>query len=259
MISQPTATERAALLRSLAPERMRPYRAVFGGDSVRALDLDIFEMDLTAAIQQVIGALEVLMREAMHRALSQAYGTTWFETQGSMFDDRTREQIVRAKRDLPTIFAPGKLVAEMDFGSWTYLLEVGGWAEANQPSQYKTDYEANLWVPALQSAFANSSPSPSRAQVSLLARRARWGRNRIAHRESMVFGVPQPGQRTGTGLRVRQTPVSLLNDVRTLAGYVDRDVESWLRNCAQADALLTDGMAVAALAHAQMNLPGTWV
>ncbi len=259
MISQPTATERVALLRSLASERMRPYRAVFGGDNVQALDLYIFEMDLTAALHQVIAALEVLMREAMHRALSETYGTTWFDTHRHLFDDRTREQIVKAKRDLPKVHSPGKFVAEMDFGSWTYLLEAGGWADANGPGRYETDYDSALWVPAFQRAFGNASPPAGRAQVSRLARRARWARNRIAHRESVVFGLPQPGQRTPSGQPIRQTPASLLSDVRTLAGYVDADVESWLRSCAHADALLADSKAVAAIAYAQVNLRCSWI
>ncbi|WP_136643300.1 hypothetical protein [Subtercola vilae] len=211
-------------------------------------------------MQQIVAALEVLMREQMHQSLTAVYGVNWYYTQRSELDDRTRGQISKVHKYLGKSPSPGKVVAEMDFGTWTYLLETGGFIEEGTPSARKADYDTHLWQSALVNAFPNAGTA-TRTDIGLLARRARWARNRMAHRESILFGFPHPGQRDATGALIRQTPISLLEDLRTLAGYLNADIGHWLRSCVAPDALLASKAAQMALTYAQTTLYSTraWV
>lgn len=203
MIGQPDTDQRVALARSLAPARLRPYRSVFGGDTQSGLSLYLFEMQLVAAMQQVVAVVEVLMREQMHRSLSSVYGAEWYAGRRCLLDDRTRNQVRKAQQFLGRRPSPGKVVAEMDFGTWTYLLETGGYVDEGTPRARRVDYDADLWLPALVRAFPHAGAA-TRADIGLLARRARWARNRMAHRESILFGFPHPGQTDPSGRRIRQ-------------------------------------------------------
>lgn len=251
MISQLDAAQHKALVRSLAPPRLRSYRATFGGDDTAAVDLYLFEMRISAGLNQLLGLVEVAMREAMHRELAAVYGARWFDHITAKLDDRSRDQIRKAKKKLSNTPPPGKVVAEMDFGTWTCLLEPGGFADAAKPQKYRTDYEADLWHPALEKAFFGTGAAPSRDHVAQLTRHLRYARNRISHRESVVFGIPQPGQRDTEGKWLRQSPSSLLKDAREVMGLIDPMLGDWLSSCTAVDNLLADQRAGDALAYAK--------
>lgn len=251
VINPPDAEQHAALVRSLASPRLRAYRATFGGDDQAAIDLYLFEMQISGGLNQLLGLVEVAMREAMHRELATAYGSRWYDLIWSKLDDRTRAQITKAKSKLPRNPPVGKVVAEMDFGTWTCLLEPGGFADARTRQAYKTDYEADLWEPALKKAFIGSGIQPARADVAQLTRHLRYARNRIAHRESIMFGIPQPGQRNSAGKWLRQTPTSLLIELRQTMHHIDSDLGSWMDSCDGVDDLLADTRALKALAYAK--------
>jgi len=250
VIRQPTSGQQAAFVRSLAPARLRSYRATFGGDDNSAVDLYLFEMDITAGLHQLLGLVEVAMREAMHRELAAVYGSRWFNQVTAKLDDRSRGQIDKAKQKARNP-SPGKVIAEMDFGTWTCLLEPGGYANARRPNQYRTDYETDFWFPAFEKAFSHGGTVPTRAHIAELTRHLRYARNRIAHRESVVFGIPQPGQQDPQGRWLRQTPQSLLKDLREGMTHLDPELGGWLSSCDGVDQLLTDPRAVSALSYAR--------
>jgi len=261
MISQPSEAERTALAASLAPARLRPYRSVFGGDTRSAVSLYLFEMELVAATQQVVAAVEVLMRETMHRHLASVYGDFWFFTERSRLDDRTREEVQKATKFLPRRPLAGKVIAEMTFGAWTYLLEPGDSIDRGTPAARFADYEADLWRPALQTAFS-ANGALSRQKASELARRARWLRNRLSHRESFIFGLPLPGQKIHTPrgtLLVRQEPQHALDDLRELASSLDQTVGSWLARCDAADKMLASPVAQQALSYIKGAHSAHWI
>lgn len=248
------------MVASLAPSRLRPYRQVFGGDTNAAIKLYLIEMDLIAATQQLVAVVEVLMRESIHRELQKVYGPRWFSTERGRLDDRTRDEIRKARRFLrsPT---PGQVVAEMTFGTWTYLLEPGGSIDKNTANERAADYESDLWVPAIQHAF-NRDGGISREAASELARHVRWLRNRLSHRESFVFGVPFPGQTTtdaAGGLPIRQRPQHALDGVRSLARHLNPEVADWLARCTRADELLAAPDCDRALQHAVSSRVAHWV
>jgi hypothetical protein len=259
VIQQPTPAERDALVQSLAPVRLRSYRATFGGDTIAAIDLYLFEMEITAAIHQLLGLVEVAMREAMHRELEKVHGGSWFDRVTPLLDDRSRDQIRKAKKHLGRRPPAGKVIAEMDFGTWTCLLEPGGWADERTAQKYKTDYERDFWFPALINAFSGGSSIPARGHVSELSRHLRYARNRIAHRESVIFGIPQPGQRNAKGEWLRQSPDNLLRDIREVASLIDPTVGTWLSACDDADLLLADSRSVQAMTYAKSVPNKAWL
>ena len=57
--------------------------------------------------------------------------------------------------------------------------------------------------------------SQNRKEVAKVAQRVRHLRNRVAHHESLAFGITQTGQRMD-GLRVKQRPAGAFRDICTL-------------------------------------------
>lgn len=86
-----------------------------------------------------------------------------------------RDQIVRARRDGANSGkgtpVPGKVVAEVMFGFWTYLTS--------------NAHEKNIWVPYLHSAYP---PKTDRRKIHQTLYELREFRNRVAHHEPLLVG-----------------------------------------------------------------------
>ena len=246
-LTQPSHTQLTALVKALAPDRLRRFRSVFGGSTTPAMELYLLDIHVASALHGMVAVVEVSLREAMHRALRLTFGTRWFSARRDLFDDRTREQLsvaVQRAGSSPAAASEGKVVAEITLGAWTALLDVGGYAQDGN-RRVRKDYETTLWVNCLEHAFPSAA---ARRDVAHVARRVRYARNRLAHHEPVVFGVPLPGQRVA-GKQTRRTPQGVIDDIRCLARYLDADLGSWLDVCRDADRLAADPVAQAALAH----------
>lgn len=236
MLTQPTPEHRDALVTTLARDRLKRFRAVFGGDTTQAVALYHLDLTLASALHNLLAVAEVCLREAMHRQLTELLGPQWYVNRHGLFDERTQRNLATAMAKVKGPRQPGKVVAEITFGTWTGLLEPGGWTQ-HPTGRARTDYEATLWTPALKDAFPRSSGV--RAEVAEIALRVRYARNRVAHYEPVVFGVPLPG-RGSVGARqiaTRRTPTGVLEDIRSLVGLIDPGLEDWLRTSTTADDL----------------------
>ena len=100
--------ELASLERRLAPERLGPYRAACGGDLAAAVALYEWNANVSAALGETLGHVEVLLRNAMHDALTtwsaHDFGEPrWYLNPGSVLTVRAENEIVvardRATRD----------------------------------------------------------------------------------------------------------------------------------------------------------------
>lgn len=245
MLAQPSPVHQNALVSSIANDRLKRFRAVFGGDTKRAVLLYHADLRLAAALHSLLAVTEVCLREALHRQLSQLLGPAWFTNTHGLFDSRTEATLQKAQKDAGFRAPPGKVVAEVPFGGWTGLLGPGGWSGAGARRR-RMNYETSLWHPALAAAFPNSSSS--RAAVADLATRVRYARNRVAHHEPVVFGVPLPGQ-AAKGQQARRAPGDVLEDIRSLCEAVDKDVGDWLRCSPEADAVVADPLVVSAVGY----------
>lgn len=224
---------------------------MFRGRDRDAIELYIIDTELVAALHSVVRTVEVALREAMHEALAAEYGHRWFDTQEAYLDRRTMSMISEAKTKLGRQPAPGKVVAQLMLGTWTSLLDRGG----SLVQGGRADYENYLWKPALEDVFSANGSAPTRAEVQSLTQSINWARNRINHCEPVVFGFPQRGHSGTAQVQDRHTPARVLEDMRTLMGYMNGSLQSWLNGWAGANELVAHPKVHLALAHAS-TFPG---
>lgn len=161
----------------LTAERLRSYRAATRTES-QALRLYEWNGRAAAATIQTVAMIEVVVRNALDRELtnwakSRAASATWFDqvpldTRGLADIADARRRATRNGR-LPE--QHGKVIAELSFGFWRYLI-------ANR-------YLAALWVPALHRAFPHAATDLRRRRADVEASLSSLGfvRNRAAHHE----------------------------------------------------------------------------
>ncbi|HET8684200.1 MAG TPA: hypothetical protein VFM54_20350 [Micromonosporaceae bacterium] len=142
-----TPAELAMIERRLSAERLSAYRTAVGDDLERAIYLYEWNRDLTSALGATLGDIEVVVRNAMHEQLTRWSASKhgqpwWYLDPNAVLTDRAREDITKA-RDRATYDGkpetPGRVVAELGFGFWRYLLA--------------RRYERVLWLPCLRHAF----------------------------------------------------------------------------------------------------------
>ena len=156
-------------------------------------------MDATVAgaLWEVLGHVEVVLRNARHDTLTarhQRRGRAghWYADPVGELPQHARDDVGRAKQRLLRAGAPplpGKIVAELGFGFWRFLLA--------------RRYTASLW-PALRPAFPYL-PGPDRRLLEAPVARLHVGRNRV----TQPFGVDSALGRVGIPARIsRKSPVA---------------------------------------------------
>lgn len=168
----PSAT---VLEQYLSTPRLSTYVRSCSGDREQAVRLYRWNASVASAFGEVLGHGEVILRNAMHEQLtilqhSRGRQREWFDDPA--LSTEARSDIVHARRRAGPAASPGKIVAELTFGFWRYLLA--------------KRYAPTLW-PALRHGF----PHLPRAGD---ARRVLEGhvidlhklRNRIAHHEPLL-------------------------------------------------------------------------
>ncbi|WP_322747278.1 MULTISPECIES: hypothetical protein [unclassified Frankia] len=172
-------------------------------------------MEISAAFHESLGLLEVVLRNALHDQLTVWHGQTgrrdhWYDDPVGILEAHRRHDIaatrVRLQREGKAV-APGRIIAELSFGFWRYLLT--------------RRYEATLWTPALRHAFPGLRPT-RRASVYAPTNDLVRLRNRIAHHEP-----------------IHNRPLATLqDDIFLVAGYIDPAVEAWIRGLSRVGNLL---------------------
>lgn len=217
----------AALERSITPTRMATYLSAAEGDRERARALYLWDRDLSAAFLADLAILEVALRNAMCAQLEARWGIEWFKNLDMPLDDRSLKELNIAWGRVKEPKTPGKLVAQCMFGFWRGLLDKGDHT-GKEPRRVRCDYEV-LWRGVLNKAFpggrnhAKQNDSRWNREYALaVVTRVKEVRNRVAHLEPMINGLPLPGQ------QVRLSPQQAQQDVMGLAAMLDRDLHDFL-------------------------------
>jgi len=167
--------KQATLERWLSVERLAPYRAACGGDLAAALALYEWNAEVSAALGTTLGHLEVLLRNAMHEALttwttSRFTEPRWYLDPAGVMSAESLADIAKARsratRD-GRQETPGRVVAELNLGFWRFLLA--------------RRYDRGLWHPCLNRAFGRQP----RRGVHDAVKQLHDARNRMAHHEPM--------------------------------------------------------------------------
>ncbi|HXH33587.1 MAG TPA: hypothetical protein VNJ54_04140 [Plantibacter sp.] len=237
MIPQPRLSEQQALVTSLAKPRFRRFRAVARGSDREAVRLYLVDAEIASELHAAARIAEVALREHIHRALAATYGDRWFQTHSGLFDERTLDSFNEVIEKLGARAAPGKVIAQIMFGTWVSLLGKGD----KKPDGTRANYKRDLWAASLSSQF-----DVDRSTLHALAMRVNWARNRISHCEPVVFGLPMPGL-GGPNTQIRRSPAVIFEDIQDLAGLVNPSLSDWLGNWSDTYALFLSPLAQTAL------------
>jgi hypothetical protein len=186
----------------LSAERLGPYR-----DSTEtlasAIKLYEWNTSVSGAMYEVLAGLEVLLRNALVVQLEMWHGDragAWYRDPRRVLAHERHVQIAQARervRRLGRDETPGRVVAELSFGFWRYLLT--------------SRYESSLWTHHLRHAFPNLRPQ-SRAHVERRIRHLNRLRNRVAHHE------PIHNRNLGRDH----------DDIIALLGWISPDAAQWI-------------------------------
>ena len=217
----------AALDRSITPTRLGTYLSAAGRDSDLARELYLWDRELAVAFLADLAILEVALRNAMAARLAIEWGPEWYANPEMPLDDRSLNALHVAWRRIGEPKNADKLVAQCMFGFWRGLLDRGDYA-GKEPRRTRCDYE-RLWRGVLDKAFpgvrtvARSDGARWNREYALtVVSRINELRNRVAHHEPLINGMPLKGQKT----RISATDAH--GDTLRLAAMLDRDLQDYL-------------------------------
>lgn len=224
--------------------RFQIYTKAAGGSLLDAARLYVLDAELRGAILERVHFVEVSLRDAFHRTLSSAYGEHWFRGRKVILDDRTRARFSEAEgRVSGASVTPARVIAEVSLGGWGELLDVGSTSDGRPNALAgRADYESDLWAGRLETLFRPAVAT--RQDAAAIVRRVRRLRNRVAHHESVIFGIHQPGERDPAGKQKRQATPAAIADLATLSGLFCTDAAEWLATCTHVDEHLAHPLSV---------------
>jgi hypothetical protein len=188
--------------------RMEYFEDADGDDPDLALRLYDWHIDLNAALLQDLGIAEVLIRNAMSKALCNEHGEGWpqeinvWDYEKKTLDDALAKV---GDRGLDTI------VANLSFGFWSGLLD----------SKYNT--RQKFW-PVLKSAFSHGDGPAKQDMLDESMSRLNGLRNDVAHHKILLDRSPE--------LRV------CLRDLKWVTGLISPDVQKWMLDRSEVQNLL---------------------
>lgn len=203
-----------AVIELISPDRLSPYLTACAGDTTAALALYRWNSDLAAAFFEPLGHLEIMLRNALDARLvarqhRRGRAGEWYTDTVVPLSVKARSDIVQAQQRAGrggTTLPRGKIIAELGFGFWRFLLA----------RQYKT----SLW-PDLAGAFPHA-PNRALNTVEDPVKRLHKFRNRIAHHEG-IWHLPLEARR---------------DDIQTVLGFIEPAAAAWVAEASRIDGVL---------------------
>lgn len=205
-------------------------------DPEKAVQLYVWDRKLSTAFFYDISILEVSLRNAIDHALCTQYGPNWY-LGAVRFDERTSNLLSDAWSRLPAKYTQenrtgnrirGRLITSCMFGTWAYMLDAGGNSGLRPPLDY-VDH-SQIWTrqllisafPGAKKAAGHEGKELDRSWVHEQIFVVHQIRNRIAHHESLIQGIPLPGRNH------RLTTEEALAACRLLASMIDSELRTFL-------------------------------
>jgi len=185
----------------LGRARLAPYLAATGGDVAAAEDLYHWNTMLAGAIHAQLCHVEVLVRNAMDRALSdwcqtEGHPREWTQAQSTpelLYKASGKAILLARGRAAGSAHARDKnhhrhgeapthddVIAQLTFGNWSFLL--GATARGLEKRRAQ-----ELWTRALSPAFPDAyQDDRGRMFVGQRMERLRNLRNRVSHHENLI-------------------------------------------------------------------------
>jgi hypothetical protein len=186
----------ADLQAAISTPRLDAYRQS-GGSHLDMVVNYFWNIELAAAIVPPLHACEVALRNAIHNAMTAAYGNEmWFFIEGALLPDEL-EDFVEAYRRVYKKPEPiaGRVVAQLMFGFWTAML--------NRP------YEQKIWnrdgytplYAAFPHALQSSGSRIPRVDIYDRVKQVNDFRNRVFHYEKIYEWNHKRGNANAVNIR----------------------------------------------------------
>ena len=212
-----------SIRKALSDPRLESFRVGVPDDDARLLARHVWNQALGAALYPTMQFLEVALRNALHDAITLAYGLNWYDDPLVVVNPiYGQPQILKAKQTVrartrvnpPEI---DRVIAELDFGFWTSLFNSEYRAGRNNVVGQKV-----LWPTLLPFVFtATARATRGIGGFSTRLNDLRRLRNSVSHHARIWLGRPpsQPGQAI-TPLNVEHQ--QLLETI----GWLNEDLEA---------------------------------
>jgi hypothetical protein len=207
----------------LTPDRLSTYRTAGTGTLDNALALYTWNVQTAAAFFELIGVLEVILRNTtdallVHHAANESW-EPWYDHQATFVGNEgamaqgdiqkaKRRATYRGKRPL----VHGRLIAELNLGFWRFL--------------FARHYHTALWVPVTHRVVPHhpraGAAQAVREDVFKRLQRINQLRNRIAHHEPIVS----------------RNLARDHHEIIDLIGWICPDTQQWARQQCRVDQLL---------------------
>lgn len=167
----------------LSAERLATYLRSAGNDEQISVDLYMENLNQCGILYGKLHWLEVGLRNAMNRQLSQKYDNEWFDNPHIGLNEKDISQIEKAKAQLVKENKPltnSNIIAQLSFGFWVNL--------------FNFEYDT-LWRHCLRRTFTPQSGTLERKRISGTLHPILKLRNRIAHYEPILgYDLPKMQQ-----------------------------------------------------------------
>ena len=205
----------ADLDRTLTRGRISRYLVATGGQLDAALKLYEQNIEVSEALFGILHSIEISVRNSLHYILSGDIGIEdWYQHGLALpfptppqlyFTAPMRNMLEKARRNVDPGAPTGKLVAELTFGFWPFLLS----------GQYHS-----LWLASSHKAFPHAHVPRSHVHTRLET--IQRLRNRIAHHEPVLSGTNE----VYTGYRAY--PLIELRALLECVGWVSPATAEWI-------------------------------
>lgn len=121
-------TNEAQVAVALSQERLAPYLHATNGDLTGAVRLYEWNLAVSGALYEALSILEVVLRNALSTQLAIHHGNLaghWYDDPLDLLSDLAHEDIAIARRRARKLRhreTPGRVIAELNFGFWKFLL-----------------------------------------------------------------------------------------------------------------------------------------
>ena len=225
----PNQNDLEKIEKSLSKDRFARYLAAADGDRERAICLYAWNAAVGAAFHAPLQALEVTLRNQTDEHLTKKYGVRWYDQPVMNFSEKKLEQleVVKSKlKDKSTSIYPPNVVADLSLGFWVGL--------------FSSDYEKNLWHPALCKAFPyHDGPIKRKKALDRLTKIKRF-RNRIAHHEPIFqIGIKKMNLK---GMDAREEGIKNLRnyyqEILETIGWMSPSKKAWVEAHSRVEEIL---------------------
>lgn len=171
----------------LSDVRIEAYRTNPNEHDLDLLALYVWNLALGESLYPVLQSFEIALRNTLNNAIGSVEGIRWYDSPDVLINPWARTKVTEAKQNLQREgkpLDPGRVVASLEFGVWTHLLNREYEQGPNRPPTQRP-----LWPRLTRTAFPYLPGTVrGRHDISRRFNAIRRLRNRVFHHEPIWSG-----------------------------------------------------------------------